>query len=69
MNLLTGHALPLPKGRILRFARCHTYTVTGANELAHIRASRYANLPASLSASSTASLAANLAGSLTLRYL
>jgi len=68
INFLTTHALPLPRGRILRFAHCHANAVSIANQPAHIRASRHANKVASSSASPTASLAANPVASLMLRF-
>jgi hypothetical protein len=67
MNLLTKQALPLARARILRFARCHAYTLSVAPKRAHIRASYHANAAALASASYAASLAANPVGSLMLR--
>jgi hypothetical protein len=64
----TKQALPLPRGRILRFARCRANALAVANKSTHIRASRHASKGASSSASSTASLVANHAASLMLRY-
>jgi len=69
MNFFTKQALPLPTGRILRFARCHANALSATSEPAHIRASPHANLVASSSASPTASLAANPVASLMLRRL
>ena len=51
MNFLTPHALPLPRGRILRSARCHANALSATSEPAHIRASHHANMVASSSAS------------------
>jgi hypothetical protein len=67
-SFFTEQALPLPTGRISRFARRHAYAVSPTSKGAHIRASHYANSVASASASFPASPAANHAASLMLHH-
>jgi hypothetical protein len=67
-NFFTKQALPLPKGRNLRFARGHAYAASDTSECAPIRASHRNNSVASPNASFVALTAANRATSLVLRY-
>jgi hypothetical protein len=67
-NDFTKQALPLPSGRILRFAHRHAYALSAILKDAHSRASHYAKPAASPTASFTASPDANAGASLMLRY-
>jgi len=66
---ITEQALPLPGGRILRFARCHVYALSVTMDYARIHASYRSNLTASPSASLVASHAANSVAFLMLRHI
>jgi len=67
-NFFTKQALPLPRGRILRFARNQPYAVSATSKCPHIRGSRHTNPAASSNASFITSPATNYAAWLMLRH-